>query len=111
MATIRATCTDCGDVELTSDDVIVRVCVDDGRGSYTFRCPACRMAVAKPAEPRIVEMLIASGVRLDRWRLPAELGESRHVGAPIDHDDLLDFHRLLTDDGRLSTELGRMVEG
>lgn len=110
MATIRATCTDCGDVEMTSDDVVVRVCVDDGRGSYTFRCPGCRMAVAKPAEPRIVELLIASGVRLDRWHLPAELDEQR-AGEPIDHDDLLDFHRLLTDDGRLSAEMGRMVEG
>ncbi|HYI61670.1 MAG TPA: hypothetical protein VEW93_07675 [Acidimicrobiales bacterium] len=110
MATIRATCTDCGDVEMTSDDVVVRVCVDDGRGSYTFRCPHCGMAMAKPAEPQVVELLIASGVRLDRWRLPAELGERRR-GAPIDHDDLLDFHRLLTDDGRLTTELGRLVDG
>ena len=110
MATIRATCTDCGDVELTSDDVVVRVCVDDGRGSYTFRCPGCRMAVAKPAEPRIVELLIASGVRLDRWSLPAELEEAR-AGEPIDHDDLLDFHRLLTDEGRLTAEMGRLVDG
>lgn len=110
MATIRATCADCGDVEITSDDVVVRVCVDNGHGAYTFRCPGCAMAVAKSAEPRIVELLIASGVRLHRWRLPAELEEQR-AGEPIDHDDLLDFHRLLGDDGRLTTELGRLVEG
>lgn len=110
MATIRATCSDCGDVEMTSEDVEVRVCVDNGLGSYTFRCPRCAMAVAKAAEPRIVELLIASGVRLRRWRLPAELDEQR-VGDPIDHDDLLDFHRLLGDDGRLTTELGRLVDG
>lgn len=110
MATIRATCGDCGDVEMTSDDVVVRVCVDDGRGSYTFRCPGCAMAVAKQAEPRVVEILIASGVRLHRWHLPAELEEQR-LGAPIDHDDLLDFHRLLGDDRRLSTALGRLVDG
>jgi len=110
MATIRATCVDCGDVEMTNDDVVVRICLDDGSGSYTFRCPRCAMAVAKPAEPRIVELLIASGVRLDRWRLPAELEEGR-AGAPIDHDDLLDFHRFLADEARLSTELGRLVEG
>ncbi|MGI8937455.1 MAG: hypothetical protein ACR2JF_04395 [Iamia sp.] len=110
MATIRATCADCGDVEITSDDAVVRVCVDNGQGSYTFRCPGCAMAVAKAAEPRIVELLIASGVELHRWRLPAELDEQRR-GDPIDHDDLLDFHRLLDDDGRLTTELGRLVEG
>ena len=110
MATIRASCTDCGDVELTTADVTVRVCADDNQGSYSFRCPTCRMAVVKPAEPRIVELLVASGVRLDTWRLPAELTEARN-GQPITHDDLLDFHRLLTDEGRLNAELGRLVEG
>jgi hypothetical protein len=110
MATIRATCADCGDVELTSADVVVRVCIDNGRGAYTFRCPHCTMAVAKAAEPRIVELLIASGVRLDRWTLPAELEEVR-TGDPIDHDDILDFHRLLGDDDQLLVELGRLVDG
>lgn len=110
MATIRATCADCGDVEMTSDDVVVRVCIDTGAGTYTFRCPTCGLAMSKDAEPRVVELLIASGVRLDRWHLPAELDEIR-VGDPIDHDDLLDFHRLLTDEARLAAELGRLVEG
>ena len=31
MATIRASCPDCGDVELTSHDMTVRLCVDDNR--------------------------------------------------------------------------------
>ena len=110
MATIRASCTDCGDVELTTADVTVRVCADDNQGSYSFRCPTCRMAVVKPAEPRIVELLVASGVRLDTWRLPAELTEARH-GKPITHDDLLDFHDLLTDDEQWFRELARLVEG
>ena len=110
MATIRASCTDCGDVELTTADVTVRVCADDNQGSYSFRCPMCRMAVVKPAEPRIVELLVASGVRLDTWRLPAELTEARN-GQPITHDDLLDFHDLLTDDEQWFSELARLVEG
>jgi len=75
MATIRATCVDCGDVELTTADVRVRVCVEDNAGSYHFRCPHCAMAVVKPAEPRIVDLLVASGVELSTWRLPAELFE------------------------------------
>ena len=62
--TIRATCGQCGDVELTTADVRVRVCIEDNQGSYLFRCPACRMAVVKPAEPRIVDLLVASGVEL-----------------------------------------------
>ena len=97
MPTIRATCADCGDVELTTSDVRVRVCMEDNSGSYLFRCPACNMAVVKPAEPRIVDLLVASGVELSTWQLPDELYEPR-VGAPLNHDDLLDFHHLLDSD-------------
>ncbi len=109
MATIRATCTDCGDVELTSADVAVRVCTDDNAGSYSFRCPSCRMAVVKTAEPRIVELLVASGVKLSTWHLPAELSEARE-GSPITHDDLLDFHEMLTGDDSWIDRLTGVVE-
>jgi hypothetical protein len=99
MATmIRASCTDCGDVELTTHDVHVRVCTDGDHSTYVFRCPTCQMSVVKPAEQRIVDLLVASGVRLTRWTPPAELFE-RRLGAPIDHDDLIDFHALLAQDG------------
>ena len=97
MPTIRATCGDCGDVELTTSDVRVRVCIEDNQGSYQFRCPTCQMSVVKAAEPRIVDLLVASGVELSTWSLPAELFEDR-AGMPLTHDDLLDFHLLLADD-------------
>ncbi len=99
MATvIKASCHDCGDVELGIDQLRVRVCTADTQGTYVFRCPTCQMSVSKPAEPRIIDLLVASGVQLIEWRLPAELFEEHH-GAPISHDDLIDFHRLLqTDD-------------
>lgn len=109
MATIRATCSDCGDVELTSADVQVRVCTDDESGTYTFRCPACHMMVVKPAEPRVVELLVASGVRLSTWELPAELSET-HLGPAISHDDLLDFHDLLQRDDAWLEELSRLTQ-
>lgn len=108
MATIRASCIECGDVELTTADVKVRVCADDNRGSYAFRCPTCSKAVAKPAEPRIVELLVASGVSFSTWRLPAELSEPR-TGRPITHDDLLDFHEMLADDERWMQDLLRLA--
>lgn len=110
MATIRATCGDCGDVELTSAEVSVRVCIDDNSGSYTFRCPRCTMAVVKTAEPRIVELLVASGVRMSTWSLPLELSEPR-MGSPITHDDLLDFHEILSGDDSWIDRLGGLVEG
>ena len=97
MATVRASCPDCGDVEMTTDDVIVRVCTADNQGSYSFRCPDCRMTVIKIAESGIIDMLIASGVEMATWSPPAELHEPRD-GEPITHDDLLDFHDLLADD-------------
>lgn len=97
MATIRASCAECGDVELTTRDVRVRVCTHDNRGTYSFRCPRCRMVVVKPAEERTIELLVASGVEMSTWDLPAELREPRG-GAPITHDDLLDFHQTLYDD-------------
>ncbi|HEX2849450.1 MAG TPA: hypothetical protein VHN98_02815 [Acidimicrobiales bacterium] len=113
MATIRASCPTCGDVELTSRDVTVQVCATNNQGSYAFQCPQCLLAVAKLAEQRIVDLLVSSGVRLSVWSLPAELEEAHH-GAPIDYDDLLEFHRLLQDDDwfdRLSRSLARGEEG
>ena len=109
MATIRASCETCGDVELTTADVRVRVCINDNRGEYAFRCPDCAMTVVKAAEPRTIDLLVASGVAMDTWSLPAELGE-RHNGAPISHDDLLEFHDRLHDaeswDEAIATLLG-----
>jgi hypothetical protein len=109
MATIRASCPDCGDVELTSQDMTVRLCVEDNRGSYVFRCPTCRMTVTKATEQRIVDLLVASGVKVEMWTLPLELRE-RPVGAPLTHDDLLAFHELLEQDDWFAT-LSSMVEG
>ena len=98
MATrIRATCETCGDVELRIHDVTVRLCLDDDAGSYVFRCPGCAMAVVKDAEPRVVDLLVASGVGIDYWTRPAELDERRSSPA-FTHDDLLDFHDLLQGD-------------
>jgi len=98
VATIKASCPACGDVELTTRQVQVLVCSTNNQGSYAFRCPACQLAVAKPAEPRIVDVLVSSGVRLSVWHLPAELTEERS-GPAINYDDLLAFHFELQQDG------------
>lgn len=95
MALIRATCSDCGDVELRSRDLRVRQCRDDESATYLFRCPVCRMIEVRPAEEHVVDVLLAAGVHSTEWSLPAELTE-RPVGSPITHDDVLDFHDLLT---------------
>src|SRR3954454_1156612 len=107
MATIRASCPTCGDVELTTRDVTVQVCSTNNQGSYSFRCPDCSMAVSKPAEAWIVDLLVSSGVRASVWHMPAELDEQR-AGPPNDYDDLLEFHFELQREGwmdRLTTAL------
>lgn len=102
MGTIRASCSDCGDVELVSSDITVRVCSANSAGSYSFGCPCCGKTVLKDAEPRIVELLVTSGVRLVTWHLPDELDELKE-GDPIDHDDILDFHALMMRDDWIDT--------
>lgn len=100
MAKIRASCPDCGDVELCTDQVQARVCVENGAGSYAFRCPVCRLAASKPADARIVHLLVTWGAPLTMWRQPAELREPRH-GPPLSHDDVLNFHQELAADSWL----------
>ena len=110
MATIRASCFDCGDVELTTADVHVRVCTLDNQGTYSFRCPMCTMTVVKPAEPRTVDLLVASGVAYSTWSPPLELSEPRGFGSPIDHDELLDFHSFLEDEDALEQALASLAD-
>jgi hypothetical protein len=78
-------------VELGTRDIQVRVCSTTNEGAYLFSCPDCQMAVTKSAEPRIVDLLVSSGVRLSVWQLPAELSEPK-AGPPISYNDLLEFH-------------------
>jgi hypothetical protein len=94
---IEATCTSCGVVWLPPGEIVVRVCVDLESSAYTFRCPDCGLPAAKPASDRIVDLLTSVGASLEMWYLPDELREPRPGGAPITHDDLLDFHILLRD--------------
>jgi len=104
MATIRASCEKCGDVQLTTADVTVRMCVSNDEGEYRFECPDCADLVVRQAEQRTIDLLLAAGVEFITWALPAELFES-HSGDPINHDDLIDFHSFLANDEALATQL------
>ena len=79
------------------------------RGEYRFTCPVCAMVVVKPAEHRTIDLLVASGVKMDTWTLPAELFESKS-GIEITHDDILDFHRLLADEEATAEALAAISE-
>ncbi len=109
MATARTSCPDCGDVELTTEDVTVRVCLDDNRGEYRFTCPRCRTTVVKSAEHRTIDLLVASGAHMDTWTLPAELSE-RPSGAELQicHDDILNLHSQLQDDAAVAAAVAAL---
>ena len=98
MTTIRATCPSCGEVELTPEDLELKVCSSHATSSYyRFCCPLCSDDVRKPADDRIVQLLISGGVHASVWELPA--AEAQIDAPAFTIDDLLDFHNLLqTDD-------------
>ena len=102
MTTIRATCPTCGEVGLTPDEIELRVDeTDDTASYYAFACPSCFETVRKPADERIVRLLISGGVEVlaavPAGPAPRKLSE-RFDGPSISHDDLLDFHAMLEGD-------------
>jgi hypothetical protein len=56
-----------------------------------------------------VDLLVASGVAYSTWSPPLELSEPRSGGNPFTHDDLLDFHELLSDDTKLAGALADFI--
>jgi len=101
MATIRATCTVCGDVELGTADVRVRVDPTNHQGTYSFVCPRCDTLVVKPAQPRTVDLLLASGVEYDMVADPSHAAEEHPDDEPIAESDIDAFSELLGDDRAL----------
>lgn len=114
MTRIRARCPACGDVELAPEAMMVEVSHDAhdlvaAESSYRFTCPFCADTVRKPADERIVQLLINGGVPLEISAdlVPADLiappsqatrNEASTVAPPLTYDDLLDLHLLLRRD-------------
>ena len=100
MTTIKATCPTCGEVTLTPADIELRVDRSDrGDSYYAFTCPDCYSAVRKPANERVVRLLVSGGVEVVDRETPAPVKLSERFDGPrISHDDLLDFHAMLAGD-------------
>jgi hypothetical protein len=80
-----------------------------GEGSYRFSCPSCLGTVEKPADRKIVALLLSAGVELAEEAAP-EAGpvrplEVRPPGPPFTVEDLLAFRALLQDDARLARSI------
>lgn len=105
MTTIKATCPTCGEVGLTPDDIDLRVDAANRDSSYyAFECPACSCTVRKPADERVVRLLVSGGVEVHDAH-PNSL-QPRFAHPTLTHDDLLDFHTLLATDGWFDQLLG-----
>lgn len=101
VTTIKASCPSCGEVELTSGDIALRVCSHGPLSYYSFTCPSCEESVRKPADDHIVSLLMSGGVRAEVWEVPAEALEPK-PGPELDYDDLLDFVLQLGRDDMLA---------
>lgn len=102
MTTIKATCPACGEVALTPEEIELMVHSAGQNGaSYAFTCPTCLGLVRKPADDRIVRLLVSGGVQVieaESADIPAEVLEHPVAAPALTYDDLLDLHELLASD-------------
>ena len=65
MTTIKTTCTRCGDIHLTPRDVALELRPGGMEGDYCFTCPSCTSEQRRPANSRVVSVLLATGVHFE----------------------------------------------
>lgn len=80
MTTIKTTCSSCGDVELKPADLVLELDPSEDQGTYRFTCPECAALERRPANPRVVSVLLATGVTYQIVRTD-----------PITEDEIGDF--------------------
>lgn len=77
-------------MDLTADDIELRLSSVGEKSQYGFECPVCDDFVWKPADDRIVQLLISGGVKASM------VPDDTHSDLPaLTYDDLLDFHFAL----------------
>ena len=62
MTQIRTTCAACGEVELIPAELTLELTAMNGTGAYLFLCPTCGDQQRRPANHRVVSILLATGV-------------------------------------------------
>jgi hypothetical protein len=86
---ISANCPDCGEVDLTAEQLWLVLTSATGNADYHFLCPGCTAHVRHHADQATVDLL-APLVAVEERHIPAEALES-HVGSPLTLDDLIDL--------------------
>ncbi len=85
MTTIKTTCRLCGDIELAPGDLRLELDPMKDAGNYRFTCPECDHIQRRPANARVVSVLLATGVAYDV--LPT---------SPITEDEIAAFAAALS---------------
>jgi len=80
-------------LQLPAHDVLLTVHTrQKWRDTYRFVCPLCHEENVKPADERIVTLLVSSSVRIERVHIPDELDDpARWDQRRLTWDDILDF--------------------
>jgi len=110
MTIIKASCSTCGDVELSPNDVRLVVSTVADRSFYAFTCPLCAERVRKDASHEVVRLLTAGGLRPEHVVVPAEALEDRPT-TTLTWDDVLDFGSWIDGCGDVVAEAMRCATG
>ena len=65
MTTIKTTCGRCGEIHLTPEEVELELRPGGREGNYHFKCPTCDKLQRRPANSRVVSVLLATGVSFE----------------------------------------------
>ncbi|HUG75099.1 MAG TPA: hypothetical protein VMM81_05430 [Acidimicrobiia bacterium] len=89
MTMIRTTCTTCGEVELIPGELTLQLTALNGAGTYSFSCPACGFDQRRPANHRVISILLATGVDYQVIDDEARITETeiRRFSAALDTED------------------------
>lgn len=89
MTNIRTTCTQCGDIELTHQDVRLELSAEWTTGAYCFTCPYCLGEERRSASQRVITILLAAGVTYEVIEddMPISETEIREFVAALDRED------------------------
>jgi hypothetical protein len=102
---------------MSPEAILLSIRDQRGEGSYRFSCPECMSTIEKPADRKVVALLLSAGVELadaagddlenePQWESFEPL-EVHQGGPPFTADDLITFHFLLNNDEELSRLLPR----
>jgi predicted RNA-binding Zn-ribbon protein involved in translation (DUF1610 family) len=92
MTTIRTMCPACGEVELLPGELSLELTALSGTGSYLFECPSCGNQQRRPANHRVVSILLATGVGYEVIDDPDSITETEiaRFSAALESGDWID---------------------